>query len=105
MKQREILFIVISIFVLVLAYIGFNIYHNATISTISPALSIQIAPIAPSFDIGMINSIKERERVSPDLGSKAITASSAASAIESFGQALQATKSGQQASSSSKLNP
>lgn len=89
MKQREIVFIVVSIFVLVIIYTIFNVFHNATFSTISPALSIQIQPIDPSFDLGMIDSIKQRNKVLPDLGSKVITATNASSLIESFGQSIQ----------------
>lgn len=66
MKEREILFVVVSIFALVLLYIGFNIYHNSVTSTIPQALSIQVAPIAPSFDQKTIDSVKKREKVSPD---------------------------------------
>ncbi len=63
MKQREILFIAISIFILVLAYIGFSIYHNAVTSTIPSALSIQIIPIDPSFDLQTIDALTKRVHV------------------------------------------
>ncbi len=66
MKQREILFVVISIFILVLVYIGFNIYHNAASSTISDTLSVQIVPINPGFDLKTIESLKKRTQISPD---------------------------------------
>lgn len=65
MKRREILFLIISTFVLVFVWVGFSIYHNAVTSTISQTLSIQIAPISPTFDMQTFEKLKEREKVSP----------------------------------------
>jgi|SRR5581483_8164599 len=66
MKQKEILFVVVSIFILVLIYIGFTIYHKSIASTISPDLSLQITPIAPAFDTATIEDLKKRNSVVPD---------------------------------------
>ncbi len=67
MKQKEIVRIVISIFILVVIYIGFSIYHNSVTSTITDALSIQIQPIAGSFDAQALDSIKKRVNIQPSL--------------------------------------
>ncbi|MDP3988201.1 MAG: hypothetical protein Q8P80_03600 [Candidatus Levybacteria bacterium] len=79
MKQREILFILISTLILVLMWIGFNIYHNAKTSTIPQTLSIQISPINPTFDMETIERLKNREKVQPvfEVQNKASAASSA----------------------------
>lgn len=65
MKQKEILLILVSIFVLVLIWIALSIYHNAVTSTIPQALSIQIAPISPDFDKETLEKIKKRKVVQP----------------------------------------
>lgn len=65
MKRREILFLIISTFILVVVWVGFSVYHNAVTSTISQALSIQITPISPTFDMQTFEKLKEREKVSP----------------------------------------
>lgn len=63
MKKKDIIFILVSGFFLVIAWIGFNIYHNSKTSTIPEATSIQITPITPSFDQKTIKEIKTRRNV------------------------------------------
>lgn len=65
MKNREILFLVISSFIIVLAWIGFNLYHNMKTSTINQNLTVQILPISPNFDKKTISDLKKRERIAP----------------------------------------
>lgn len=65
MKRKDILLILIPSFIFVLAWIGFSIYHNIVTSTISAPLSMQIAPIVPNFDTSVIESLKNREKISP----------------------------------------
>lgn len=65
MKRREILAILIPSFIFVLAWIGFSIYHNIVTTTISQPLSVQITPINPDFDLTTINSLKNRESITP----------------------------------------
>jgi hypothetical protein len=65
MKRREVLFLLISIFVMVLAWIGFSIYHNLLTSTIPEALGIRITPISPNVDTKTLDALKKREKVSP----------------------------------------
>lgn len=65
MKQKNILILVISAFVIVLAWIAFTVYHNLETSTIPDALSIKIIPINPTFDEKTIEKIKQRKKVAP----------------------------------------
>lgn len=65
MKQKDLLFVAISFFILILIYLGFNIYHNSVASTISEDTNIQISPIAPSFDDNTISDLKKRNNVNP----------------------------------------
>ena len=65
MKQRDILFLVISTFVLIAAWIGFSIYHNLVSSTITKPVAEKIAPINPDFDTKIIDILKERESIEP----------------------------------------
>ena len=65
MKQKDILFIVISTFVLSVLWIGFNIYHKMATSTISADLQISIKPIDPTFDFITVKKLKNREQITP----------------------------------------
>lgn len=65
MKRKDSLFLVISCFLLVFAWIIFSIYRQSVTSTISKTLSIQILPITPEFDGQVIDRIKKRKAVPP----------------------------------------
>ncbi|MGA2911036.1 MAG: hypothetical protein ABSE17_00145 [Candidatus Levyibacteriota bacterium] len=65
MKRNDILLILVPLFIFAILWIGFSIYHNIITSTISVPLSVQIEPITPNFDTGVIDSLKNREKVSP----------------------------------------
>jgi len=65
MKQRDILFLVVSTFVLILAWIGFSIYHNLVSSTITGPVEEKIIPINPTFDTRTIDALKERKKIEP----------------------------------------
>jgi hypothetical protein len=65
MKKNQILIILVPSFIFVIAWIGFSVYHNIITSTISDSLSVQIAPIAPSFDTNTIGALKNRLQVTP----------------------------------------
>lgn len=78
MKQKDILIILISTFILVVAWIGFNIYHNSVTSTISETLGVRISPINPDFNIKDINALKERKKVTPILDATASLATPSA---------------------------
>lgn len=65
MKQSELLFVMVSFFIMVVIYFGLNLYHNYVTSTIPDDLNIQIIPIAPIFDQKAISDLKKRESISP----------------------------------------
>lgn len=66
MKQKDLLILLISAFLLVIAWIIFNIYHNSITSTIPQNLNIQIIPINPDFDSKTITKLKGRKNVQPE---------------------------------------
>jgi hypothetical protein len=63
MKRKDILSILVPLFIFVLAWIGFSILHNVATSTISQTLSTQILPIAPNFDTNTIDKLKQRQNI------------------------------------------
>jgi hypothetical protein len=65
MKHKDILYILISSLVLVIAWIGFNIYHIAKTTSINEDLQLQIIPINPQFDTATIQKLKTRIQVTP----------------------------------------
>lgn len=66
MKRNDILFLLISGFILVLAWIGFSIYHNLATSTVSTIVGNQLRPIPGTFDMTTINNLKKRDSITPD---------------------------------------
>lgn len=65
MKQKDLLILLISAFLLVIAWIIFSVYHNSITSTIPQNLNIQIVPINPDFDSKTIEKLKERKNIMP----------------------------------------
>ncbi len=65
MKQKDILLLIVSSFVLIVFWIIFNIYHNIVTSTIPESLNVQIAPINATFDTKTISYLKQRIQVIP----------------------------------------
>lgn len=65
MKQRDILFFLASICIVVFAWIAFSLVHNALTSTISQETTQAIAPIQPTFDTATIEKLKARLAVTP----------------------------------------
>ncbi len=59
--QKDILYISISSCILVILWVGFNIYHAHVTSTIEPDLQLQIQPIEPRFDSEVIQNLKTRQ--------------------------------------------
>jgi hypothetical protein len=74
MKQKDILIILIPLFLLTVLWVIFNIYHSYVTSTIKDPLTIQIVPIESKFDTATINSLKNRQKVDP-LYEKSVSAS------------------------------
>lgn len=65
MKQKDILIIIILLFVFVIAWIGSSIYSSLVSSTISTEVNKDIDPIAPNFDTKTVDKLKAREKISP----------------------------------------
>lgn len=65
MKQREILFLLGSIMVVVFVWIAFTLLHNTLTSTISGELTQAIVPIQPTFNTKIIEALKTRTVVKP----------------------------------------
>ncbi len=63
--QKDILFIFISSFIVVVAWIGFNIYHIYATTTISEEIQLQLTPISPNFDQVTMQQLKTRENIDP----------------------------------------
>lgn len=75
MKQKDILIIIILLFIFVLAWTGESIYSSGTSSTISETTAKDIAPIAPTFDTKTIETLRQRQKIIPvyELGNIAPT--------------------------------
>lgn len=63
--KRDVIIILILLFITVIAWATTSIYRNLVRSTISQNTSRDILPIAPVFDTNTIDKIKNRERVIP----------------------------------------
>lgn len=64
-RQREIILIVVSFFIISIIWIGFSLYHNAITSTISEPLNADIKEINPNFKSDIIQILKNRAYVEP----------------------------------------
>src|SRR5690348_5599282 len=63
--QKDILYLSISLFVVVAAWIGFNIYHTSVTTKIAQEVQVQVTPIDPTFDLATVQKLKQRQRVAP----------------------------------------
>jgi len=65
MKHKEIILLSGSMFIIVVAWIGFSIYHNLVKSTTPESLEKEALPIKATFDEPVIRKLKERAQISP----------------------------------------
>lgn len=65
MKRKDVLIILVLLFIFVVAWIAGNIYHSIASSTISQTTNQDISPINPNFDTQTVNKLKQRSRVNP----------------------------------------
>lgn len=65
MKQKNLVIILIPIFVLTVLWVISNVYHSYVNSTIELPVADQIIPINGSFDTKTIQEIKARTRTNP----------------------------------------
>jgi len=63
--QKDILFLAFSFFVVVTAWVGFNIYHAYVTTTVSKSLQMQVVPIAGTFDTTVIEQLQTRTPITP----------------------------------------
>ncbi len=63
--KRDLIILLVSSFIVIICWIGFNIYSKAVTSTIDASLTKQTLPIEPAFDMTTINNLVEREKVAP----------------------------------------
>lgn len=61
MNRREIAVIAIVIFLTVIAWLVFGIYHAQNTSTVSQKELRQVVPLTPTFDNDIIKKLKSRE--------------------------------------------
>jgi hypothetical protein len=73
MKQKDILIIIILLFIFVLTWIGESVYRSAVNSTISEATNKDISPIAPVFDTKAIDKLRERQKITPSFELENVT--------------------------------
>lgn len=74
MLKNLVYFSIFTTFV-VLVWISLTIYHSFTSSTITQDVNIQITPLNPTFNIGVISGLSAREKLSVDLSSNLSTSS------------------------------
>ena len=77
-RQNDLLLLVISIFVIVVIWIGTNLYHAFVTSTITETQNIQVTPIEPNFDREVLEKLKARTVVDPLFEADSIAASTPA---------------------------
>lgn len=65
MKQKDFLFFLISICIIIVAWVSFSVYHSSITSTIPESLMVQINPIAPQFSTAAIDKLKKRQKIIP----------------------------------------
>ncbi len=65
MKQKDLLILLVPMFLVTILWVIFNIYHNYVTSTIVDPLTVQIVPIDGKFNKTSLESIKDRKRLEP----------------------------------------
>lgn len=79
---KHLLYLSILTTFAVASWLGFNIYHNITNSTVSTSTNVKIVPISPVFDIKTLQTLKKRIIIPANLTEKTIRiASSSAQQI------------------------
>ena len=66
-NYKNLTYLLIPTFVLILAWIAFSIYGSRVKSTITDVQSKQIRPISSTFDLATLEKIKTRQLVTPIL--------------------------------------
>lgn len=64
-RQREIIILLVTIFIVVIVWASVNIYHNARASTINDTLTQEIIDISPNFNTAILEKLKNRINLDP----------------------------------------
>lgn len=70
MKQKDIFYIVLSSFIVIVIWIVANLWHIQNVSKLSDSVIMQTTPITPSFDTQTLQKLKTRSQTSPDFSIK-----------------------------------
>ncbi|MBI2611800.1 hypothetical protein HYW54_03590 [Candidatus Gottesmanbacteria bacterium] len=62
MSLKQLVVLSIIIFLSIVFWIVFDLYHVATVTTITPTQEAQVKPLTPTFDNDIIGKIKNRMR-------------------------------------------
>lgn len=65
MKKRDLLLLTISAFIIIIAWISFNVYHSFSTSTITDIVNTQIQEINPTFNTNVIETLSGRTQIVP----------------------------------------
>jgi hypothetical protein len=65
MKQKDILVILILLFVFVVVWIGYTLYNSLVRSQLPESLAQDVLPIQPAFDTKTIEDLKQRQKLEP----------------------------------------
>lgn len=57
---KELLYLSVVSFLIVLAWIAFDVYHAISTTTTTPVQEQQVAPLTPNFDHEIILKVLER---------------------------------------------
>jgi hypothetical protein len=64
--QKDLTLLTFSLFILVVIWVSFSIYHKNTTSTINEVQQTHIKPITGKFDTVTIDKLRKRTAVEPD---------------------------------------
>ncbi len=72
---KNLTYIAIFTFIIILSWIGFGVYHSYATSTIGNDTQVLISPIPAHFDLDVVKQISERKIINADLAANSPTAS------------------------------
>ena len=82
--KQDLFIILITSFIVIVCWIGFNIYNHWATSTIDEVLREQIAPITGSFDTATIDRLNRRTKVAPLYRLEIVTPTPTPSEFDAF---------------------
>lgn len=82
MKRKDVLLLLLSGFIVIIAWVGFSIYRSFITSTITEPVEQQVRFIPGNFDMASIEKLKSRKKTQVDFSSlKTQAASNAANIV------------------------